>query len=101
MIDLCERYSICDSKLPHNQYEQLARRGGSCTYPSVVLLLYSDGRWLLVQPDSEPLQLIGEDRKIDQGFQNVENDEDQITGSGYSDDLSTTTFTVFGSFYNT
>jgi hypothetical protein len=71
------------------------------THSSVLLLPDGNPRGLLVQPNSETFQLIRQNSQILQWFQHVQDDENQVTCSGDGDNLSTSTFSVFGSFDNT
>lgn len=75
--------------------------GSNSTHTSSLPLLHCDRRRLLVEPDSETLQLICDDLQVVERLQHVQDDKDQVARSGDSDDLSTTTFTIFGTFNNT
>lgn len=70
-------------------------------YTSRLPLLDADSWGFLIQPDPETFQFIGDDFEIVERFQYVEDDKNQVARSGDSDDLSTSTFTIFGSFNDT
>jgi hypothetical protein len=96
-VDLGQWYRVTDSNLP----SALSTYLDLITHPSSLLPLHSDGRRLLVEPDPETLQFVGQNSEIIQWFEHVEDDEDEVAGSGNGDDLTTTTFAIFGSFDNT
>ena len=82
------------------QYDDIEGRMTS-THTASLPLLHSNRRWLLVQPDTETFQLVGDNFQIVERFQYIQNDKDQVARSGNGNDLATTTFTVLGSLNNT
>lgn len=68
---------------------------------TAILLLESDIGRALVQSNTESFHFTFDDPLMLQRFQDVQDDQDQITGSGDGDHLTTSTFTIFGSFDNT
>jgi hypothetical protein len=64
------------------------------THTSSLSLLDRDCGWLFVQTDTEALQLVHDDLQIIERFQDVQDDENEVTGSSDSDDLTTSTFAV-------
>lgn len=51
-------------------------------HSSSLSLLDGDVGRLLVQPDTDTLQLVGQHLQVVQGFQDVQYDEDQVTRPG-------------------
>lgn len=68
---------------------------------ALVLLLEYDVRGCLVDSNAEALQFVFNDSLIHQGLVHVEDDENKVTGFGHSNNLSTSTLTIFGTFNNT
>lgn len=85
---------------PVNYSSEQARETGF-THTPVFLLLDGDPGWSLVQANAETFQFIRQDGKIDKWFQNVENDENEVARPCDSDDLSTSTLSIFGTFNDT
>lgn len=96
-VDLGQRHCVTDGNLP----SALSTFPNFVTHPSGLLPLHSNRRRLLVEPNAETLQFVGENSEIVQGFEHIEDNEDQVARSSDGDDLTTTTFAVFGSFDNT
>lgn len=55
-------------------------------------------RRLFVESDSESLEFVFDDFFVLHGPSGVEDDNDEIAGSGHCNDLSSSSFSVFGSF---
>jgi len=53
-------------------------------------------RWLFVEPDSEPLQLILYLVFVSEGFQGVQDQQDEVAGPGHPDDLLAAALAVLG-----
>ena len=68
---------------------------------ALVSLLNSDIRSLLVESDTETLELTLNNAFVGHWLQCIEHDEDQRAGSGDTDNLFTATLTVLGTFDNT
>ena len=73
-------------------------RNGNTT---LILLLENNVGGLLVNSDTEPFQFGFDDLLVDQGLVHVEDNENEVAGLGYGNDLSTTTFTILGTLNNT
>lgn len=52
------------------------------THTALIPLFDHDLRPILVQPDPESIQLVLQDREIVQRLEDVEDDEDEVAGSG-------------------
>ena len=83
MIDVGQRDSACN---------------GNAT---LILLLENNVGGLLVNSDTKPFQFSFDDLLVDQGLVHVEDNENEVAGLGYGNDLSTTTFTILGTLNNT
>lgn len=68
---------------------------------TLVLLLEVDVGGRLVDTNTEALQFVFDDTLVNQRLVDIENDEDQVTGLGHSNDLATTTLTVLRTLNNT
>ena len=68
---------------------------------TLVSLLNGNIRPLLVESDTETLKLTLNYAFVSQWLECIEHNEDQRAGSGDTDNLLTTTFTVLGTFDNT
>lgn len=55
-------------------------------------------RRLFVESDSESLEFVFNDFFVLHGSSGIEDDDDEVAGSGHGDDLSSSSFSVFGSF---
>lgn len=73
-------------------------RNGNTT---LILLLENNVGGLLVNSDTEPFQFGFDDLLVDQRLVHVEDNENEVAGLGYGNDLSTTTFTILGTLDNT
>ena len=69
--------------------------------PALVLLLESNIRRLLVDPDAEPLQLALNHSLIRQRLVDIQHNEDQMARLGHRNDLTTTTTAVLCTLNNT
>jgi hypothetical protein len=67
---------------------------------ALVLLSERNVRSLLVQSNTEAVQLLLDHVLVRQRFQRVETDQNQIARLCRRNDLSTTTFTILGTFNN-
>lgn len=67
---------------------------------TLVLLLEGDVWWLLVDANSEALELRLDHPLVRQGLVHVEHNEDQMARLGDGDDLATSTSTVLGTLDN-
>lgn len=68
---------------------------------SLLLLLDRDVGRSLVQADAEAFQFVLDDGFVGERLEDVEDDEDQVAGSGDGDDLSTATLAVLGALDDT
>lgn len=68
---------------------------------ALFFLLEGDVGGLLVEPDSEPFKLLLNELLVGDGLERVEHDEDEVAGTGHSDNLLTTTLTVLGTLDDT
>lgn len=73
---------------------------GDC-YATLVLLFEIDVWRALVESDSETFEFVFDDSFVLHWAGCVQHDDNQVAGSGHSDDLFTTTFTVLGTFDDT
>lgn len=96
-VDFGERDSVGDGHLKVSATR--TRAGG--TYTPSLSPFDGDCRRLLVETDAETFQLVDDDFEIVEGFQDVEHDKDEVACPGDGDDLSTSTFTIFGSLDDT
>ena len=56
---------------------------------TLLLLLEVDVWWLLVKTDTESLQFLLDNALVSEGLQDIQNQEDQRTGTGDGDNLTT------------
>ena len=75
--------------------------GASHVQTALVLLLESYVGRLFVDADAEPFELRLYNLFVCQGLVDVEHNKNQMTSFGHSDDLSSTTFAVFGTLDDT
>jgi len=68
---------------------------------TLLLLLESDVRGLLVQTDAETFELLLDEPLVGDGLQGVENDENEIACTGNSNNRTTTTLTILSTFNDT
>lgn len=73
---------------------------GNCN-TTLVFLLEFDIWWAFVKPDSKAFKFVFNNFFMLHWPCWIEHDNDEIAGSGHSDDLFTTTFTVLGAFDDT
>lgn len=68
---------------------------------SLLLLLEADVRRLLVESDAEPLQLFLDDPLVLQWLEDIQDNEDEATGSGHSYHLSPPPLAILGPLNDT
>ncbi len=68
---------------------------------SIVIFLEDDIRRLLIDANTESLEFSLDDALIRQGFVDIKNDENEMTGFRNGDDLAASTFSVFGPLNDT
>ena len=80
----------------------VGKRHGVRNADSTLVLLLEDNIWgLFVDPNAKAFELRLDDSLVCERFVDIQDDEDQIAGLGHSNDLSTTTFSVFGTLNDT
>lgn len=77
------------------------RNSASDGNTTLVLLLEVDVGRGLVDTDTEALQFVFDNTLVDQRLVDIENDKDQVTGLGHSNNLATTTLTILRTLNNT
>lgn len=83
-IDFGQRYSVGYGELTatRNQLFLCRTPKRRSAHASLLPLLHSDFRPVLVKPDPETVQLFLQDRQVVQGFEHVQYDKDEVAGSG-------------------
>lgn len=80
----------------------MGQRDGVCDADATFVLLLEDNVWrILVDSDTEALELIFDYSFVSEGFIDVEDNEDKMARLGNSNDLTTSTFAVLGSLDDT
>ena len=100
--------SVGDSVLGADRLDRLIGHVSHCNThalddvdATLVLSLEDDVWGLLVEPDTETLELILDLASMGERLDHIENDEDARASSSDTDNLSTTTLTILGTFNNT
>jgi len=83
MVDMGQRHSISD------------------TNTAFILFLEDNIWWLFINTNTEAFKLILDNSFLRQRLVDIKNDEYEMAGFGDGNDLSTSTFAVFGSLNNT
>lgn len=69
---------------------------------ATLVFLLEDNVWrILVDSDTETLELVLDDSFVSEGFVDVEDNENKMARLGNSNDLTTSTFAVLGSLDDT
>lgn len=76
----------------------LGARDGNTT---LILLPEHNVGGLLINTDAKALQLVLDYSLVNQRLVHIKDDENEVAGLGDCNNLSTTTFSVFGTFNNT
>ena len=80
----------------------MGQRDGVCDADATFVFLLEDNVWrILVDSDTEALELVLDDSFVSEGFVDVEDNEDKMARLGNSDDLTTSAFAVLGSLDDT
>ena len=80
----------------------MRQRNGICDADATFVFLLEDNVWrILVDSDTEALELVLDDSFVSEGFVDVEDNEDKMACLGNSNDLTTSTFAVLGSLDDT
>ncbi len=75
----------------------MGQRDGICDADATFVFLLEDNVWrILIDSDTEALELVLDDSFVSEGFIDVEDDEDKMARLGNGNDLTTSTFTVLG-----
>ena len=90
---------VVDPVFAHDGFDSSRRKfckGYRIRDQDSTVLLFGDGNpwWSLVESDAETLQLVRENSQVDQRFEYVEHNENQVTRSCDGNNLSTSSFTV-------
>ena len=64
---------------------------------ALVLFLEDNVRWLFVDSNTKALELILDDSLVSQGLVHIQDDENEMTSLGNSNNLATSTLAIFGS----
>ena len=81
-----------------NVSQRLGAGDGNTT---LVLLLEQNVGGLLIDSNTEALQFVLDDSLINQRLVHVKDNENEVASLGHSNDLTTTTLSVFGTLNNT
>lgn len=69
---------------------------------ATLVFLLEDNVWrILVDSDTETLELVLDDSFVSEGFVDVEDNENKMARLGNSNDLTTSTFAILGSLDDT
>lgn len=80
----------------------MGQRDGVCDADATFVFLLENNVWrILVDSDTEALELVLDDSFVSEGFVDVEDNEDKMARLSNSDDLTTSTFAILGSLDNT
>ncbi len=75
----------------------MGQRDGICDADATFVFLLEDNVWrILIDSDTEALELVLDDSFVGEGFIDVEDDEDKMARLGNGNDLTTSTFAVLG-----
>lgn len=80
----------------------MGQGNGVCNADATFVFLLKDNVWrILVDSDTEALELVFDDSFVSERFVDVEDNEDKMARLGNSNDLTTSTFAVLGSLDDT
>lgn len=80
----------------------MGQRNGIGNADATFVFLLEDNVWrVLVNADTEAFEFVLNNSFVSEGFVDVEDDEDKMAGFGNGNDLTATTFAIFGSLDNT
>lgn len=80
----------------------MGQGNGVCNADATFVFLLKDNIWrILVDSDTEALELVFDDSFVSERFVDVEDNEDKMARLGNSNDLTTSTFAVLGSLDDT
>ena len=75
----------------------MGQRDGIGDADTTFVFLLEDNIWrILIDSDTEALELVLDDSFVSEGFVDVEDDEDKMARFGNGNDLTTSTFAVLG-----